>query len=200
MGIAYAFLAPPVYEANILLQVDDNESSSGLVGDASSLLNVKTPASAESEILQSRAILARSWKESIFTSTRGRTYFPLIGERIAKASSDLSHPGLLGIGGYAWGTESIDVPVFDVPSDLEDVKFRLTFLGNGRFEITQSDLDQPIQGIVGQQIDTAQSVGKIRLLVKDIHANPGTTFNLYQLPTVGDDRKPAKESGYYGEG
>ncbi|EEA02865.1 exopolysaccharide transport protein family [Burkholderia sp. H160] len=184
LGVGYAFLASPTYEADILLQVDDNESNTGLLGDGSLLLNAKTPPSAESEILQSRNVIAPVVERRHTYITALPHYFPLIGERIAKSSDGLSNPGLLGFGGYAWGSESIDVPVFDVPQTLEDEKFRLTYLGSGRYEITKSDLDKPIIGMVGQTLSLTQSTGHFKILVNSISANAGTTFNLYRSPVL----------------
>jgi tyrosine-protein kinase Etk/Wzc len=184
VGVAYAFFAPPTYEADILLQVDDNESNSSLLGDGSQLLNTKTPSSAESEVLQSRNVLAPIVEHRHLYVSALPHYFPLIGQKVAKSSDGLSKPGLFGIGGYVWGSESIDVPVFDVPQSLEDEKFRLTYLGKGQYEITQSDLDRPIRGVVNQTLNITQSTGKFRILIKGIDAREGATFNIYRSPEL----------------
>jgi tyrosine-protein kinase Etk/Wzc len=52
VGTAYALLSRPIYEANLLVQVEDSSSARSLLGDAATLFDVKTPASAEIEILR----------------------------------------------------------------------------------------------------------------------------------------------------
>src|SRR5689334_10685831 len=48
LGSGYAFLSPPIYEANLLIQVEDSAGSAkSFLGEASSLFDVKTPAVAE---------------------------------------------------------------------------------------------------------------------------------------------------------
>lgn len=53
LGIAYAFLARPTYEADIMIQVEEDNptSASSLLGNVSSLFDVKTEAEGELEIL-----------------------------------------------------------------------------------------------------------------------------------------------------
>ncbi|WP_144107895.1 polysaccharide biosynthesis tyrosine autokinase [Paraburkholderia sp. BCC1886] len=180
LGTAYAFLARPNYEANILIQVEEDNptSASSLLGDVSSLFDVKTQAEGEVEILQSRAVVDRAVQDLRLYIDATPRYFPLIGRFIAGAATSLSHPGLLGVGGFCWGAESIDVDQFDVPSALESKRFKLTLLDHGRFRVTQSDLDAPIEGVIGQPLVADQSVGQIRLLVTHISGNPGAAFTL----------------------
>ena len=48
LGGTYAFLARPIYEANLLVQVEDSAGSTkGLIGEASALVDVKTATSAD---------------------------------------------------------------------------------------------------------------------------------------------------------
>ena len=59
-GVAYALSAKPVYQANILIQVEDSAGSAqSFLGEASSLFDVKTPATGEIEIIRS-PMIARS--------------------------------------------------------------------------------------------------------------------------------------------
>src|SRR3954466_16352471 len=59
-GIAYSLVARPVYEANLLIRGGDSSSSAkSFLGEASSLFDVKTPATAEMEIIRSRMVIGR---------------------------------------------------------------------------------------------------------------------------------------------
>ncbi|AOZ05343.1 polysaccharide biosynthesis tyrosine autokinase [Cupriavidus malaysiensis] len=178
-GTAYAFLAPPVYRADILVQVEDTPGDAkSLLGDVSSLFDVKTQAAAEIEILQSRMVVGKAVDNlRLYIEAKPR-YFPLIGEWIAGHSKGLSEPGFLGLGGYVWGSESIKVPLFDVPEELEGEVFRLTALGDGRYRLEQDSLDTSITGRVGEPVELKQTVGTINLLVNQLKAKPGAVFKL----------------------
>ncbi len=208
LGVAYAFLARPVYQADILVQVEDNpNSASSLLGDVSSLFDVKAQATAEIEIIRSRMVVSRAVENlHLYTKATPR-YFPFVGTWIANRAKGLSEPGLFGFGGFAWAKESINVERFDVPESLEGEKFTLTVLKDGRYRLDQSSLDVPLEGRVGQPLTGAQSVGSFSLLVSDIKAKPGIVFNIVrdsQLKTIEklqDDLKIAekgKQSGIIG--
>src|SRR5687767_1746580 len=59
-GGAYAFLTSPVYQSNLLIQVEDSGGAKSLLGDAADLFATKTAASAEIEILRSRMVLGQA--------------------------------------------------------------------------------------------------------------------------------------------
>lgn len=84
LGAAYAFLARPVYEADIMVQVEDNPNSAkSLLGDVSSLFDVKTDANAEIEILRSRMVVGKAVDNLHLYITAKPHYFPLIGAWIS---------------------------------------------------------------------------------------------------------------------
>ncbi|GLC93587.1 tyrosine-protein kinase involved in EPS biosynthesis [Cupriavidus sp. TA19] len=179
LGVAYAFLARPIYEANILVQVEDSQNSpNGLLGDVSSLFDVKTQATAEIEILRSRMIVGKAVDNLRLYIDAKPKYFPLLGAWIASQSKGLSDPGLFGMGGYAWGSESIAVSTFDIPEELQGENFILVSLGDGRYRLEQGSLDKPVEGRVGETVEAEHGVGKIRLLVSALKAKPGIAFNL----------------------
>ena len=179
LGIAYAFLSRPVYQADILIQVEDNPNSAkSLLGDVSSLFDVKAEASAEIEILRSRMVVGKAVDRLHLYITAKPNYLPFIGPWIASRGKGLSEPGLMGFGGYAWAKESINVEQFDVPESLEGEKFTLVALGEGRYRIEQSTLDKPLEGRVGELLKVEQSAGAFSLLVSDLKAKPGITFSL----------------------
>ncbi|ODV44002.1 tyrosine protein kinase [Cupriavidus sp. UYMMa02A] len=179
LGVAYAFLARPVYRADILVQVEDNpNSANSLLGDVSSLFDVKALATAEIEILRSRMVVSKAVDNLRLYISAKPDYFPFIGASIASRAKGLSEPGLFGFGGFAWAGESINVGQFDVPESLEGTKFKLIALGDGRYRVEQSSLDAPLEGRVGQPMTAEQSVGNFTLLVKEMKAKAGITFNL----------------------
>ncbi|MGY2489166.1 polysaccharide biosynthesis tyrosine autokinase [Cupriavidus sp. CP313] len=179
LGVAYAFLARPVYQADILVQVEDSPNSAkSLLGDVSSIFDVKAEATAEIEILRSRMVVGKAVDNLRLYISAGPNYFPFVGAWIASRAKGLSEPGLLGFGGFAWAKESIDVEKFGVPESLEGERFNLIALGEGRYRLENSSLDAPIEGRVGQPLTAEQSVGSFTLLVSEMKAKPGIVFKL----------------------
>jgi tyrosine-protein kinase Etk/Wzc len=206
-GGLYAFLSNPVYEADLLIQVEDSPESSaekGLLGDVSSLFDVKSTAAAESQILASRLVVTRAVDNlKLFIDAQPR-YFPLIGNWIARRNHELSTPGLFGMGGYAWGNERIDVGQFDVPASLEDDKFRLTVIDATHYRLTGEDLAEPFVGQVGRVESVPSCCGTIHLWLKSIHGLPDTQFvlrrhsrmkSITDLQTNLDVEEKIKQSG-----
>jgi tyrosine-protein kinase Etk/Wzc len=179
LGTAYSFMAKPIYEANLIVQVEDSPGSTkSLLGEASSLFDTKTAASAEMEILRSRMVVANAVDSlSLYIEARPK-YFPIFGRWWASRSKQLASPGVLGFGGYAWGSEAIEVPVLNVPENMWERKFILMADGNGGFELLQSRYDIALKGRVGQTIAQETPEGKVEILVTKLEANPGTQFLL----------------------
>jgi tyrosine-protein kinase Etk/Wzc len=179
LGAAYAVFTPPLYEADMLIQVEDNSmTASGILGDASSLFDVKTQAAAELEILHSRMVVGKAVDALQLYIDAKPKYFPFVGSWIAGRSKTLSTPGLFGMGGYAWGAESLKIATFDVPKVIEGETLKLTTLANGAFQLDYADFDQPIRGQVGTPLQVTQGIGTVRLLITELHAKPGAAFKL----------------------
>jgi len=179
LGAAYALLARPIYEANLLIQVEDSAGSAkSFLGETSSLFDVKTPAAAEVEIIRSRMILGQTVDNTaLFIDARPR-YIPVVGDWLARGAKTLSEPGLLGIGGFVRGSEAIKVPEFSVPRHLEGSQFRLRAGSNGDYTLSHSELENPLAGRVGSPLVKATPFGSITLLVSALSAKAGADFNL----------------------
>lgn len=179
LGVAYAFIATPVYEANIVIQVEDSAGSSkNVLGDLSSVFDIKTAATSEMEILRSRFVVTRAVENTKLYISAQPKYFPLIGAWLARRNKQLSDPGLLGFGGYVWGAEQIAVSVFDVPEELEGRGFVLTADGKDTYHVTQADEGIEIKGRVGVPARLRVGEGEIALSVDRLAAKPGAQFLL----------------------
>ncbi|WP_233882885.1 polysaccharide biosynthesis tyrosine autokinase [Paraburkholderia flagellata] len=199
LGTLYAYLATPVYESNLVVQVEDSPDSAAksLIGDLSSMFDVKSTSDSEIQILGSRLVVSRvvdSLKLHISAKPRR---FPVIGGWIARRAKTTSSPGILGMGGYAWGTERIEVEQFDVPSDLYEHKYELTATGDGQYRIEGEGVDHAVSGKVGSPLTFSTSAGPARLFVRNIAANSGTVFLLTRSSrqqTIDDVQKRLKIS------
>jgi tyrosine-protein kinase Etk/Wzc len=179
IGGAYAFLAKPVYESNLLIQVEDSSGSAkSFLGDAASLFDVKTPASAEIEIIRSRMVIGQAVDATLLYIDARPRYLPLFGDWLARRAKTLSDPGFLGMGGWVTGNEKITVSAFNVPTELEGSRFRVTAQGNGKYSISNPELEQDLLGAVGVPLAQTTAAGTITLLVTALEGKPGAEFNL----------------------
>jgi tyrosine-protein kinase Etk/Wzc len=179
VGGAYAFLAKPVYESNLLIQVEDSASSAkSFLGEAASLFDVKTPATAEIEIIRSRMVIGQAVDATLLYIDARPRYLPLVGDWLGRRAKTLSEPGFLGMGGWVTGNEKITVSAFNVPAELEGSRFRVTAQGNGKYTLSHADLEQELSGKVGAPLIQGTADGTITLVVKALEAKPGADFNL----------------------
>ncbi|MGZ2748861.1 polysaccharide biosynthesis tyrosine autokinase [Burkholderia stagnalis] len=180
-GTLYAFLSHPQYQADILVQVEDGGDASAaksLLGDVSSLFDVKSTAAAEAQILASRLVVARAVDDLRSYIVVQPARFPVVGDFISRFDTGITAPGVLGLGGYAWGAERADLARFDVPKPLEGDRFALTMLDGGRYRLSGSALPAPVTGKVGQAERFPTAFGPIVVDVARFDANPGTRFTL----------------------
>lgn len=179
LGLVYAFIARPIYEANILIQVEDNpNSSTNILGGLASMFDTKTAAASEMELLRSRMMVSSAVDSLRLTVSARPKYFPVIGAWLAGGSKQLSEPGLAGYGGYVWGAEKIDVPRFNVSGALLNLDFILTAESQGQFRLSQKSQDIELKGRVGSTLNAATEHGTIELLVESLAAKPGAQFLL----------------------
>lgn len=176
LGMAYAFMATPIYEANFTIQVEGSPGSTrSLLGDAAAIFDTKTDASAEMEILRSRMVVSQAVDSLGLYIAASPRYFPLVGRWWASRSKGLSDPGM---GGYVWGSEAIQVTAFNVPEMLQGEEFTLIADGQGGFELLQSDHGVALHGKLGQLETYDTAPGKIELAVAKLEANAGAAFIL----------------------
>ncbi len=178
LGVAYALLSTPVYQSNLLVQVEDSApDAKNFLGDTANLFDVKTPASGEIQIIRSRMIMGGAVEAMrLYIDARPR-YIPVIGEWLSRRAKGLSEPGFLGMGGYVSGTEAIKIEKFDVPSSFEDQKpFTITAQSEERYILTHPDLDLPIVGSVGKVLTQQVPGGNLALVVSQLDGKPGAEF------------------------
>lgn len=192
---AFAFLFPPRYQADISIQIEDGSgagAAQSLLGDVSSLFDYNSPASAEQQIMASRLVVTSVVDELHSYIAVVPARFPLIGDFISRFNDAVMRPGVFGIGGWAWGTESADIVQFDVPMRLEGDQFSLTVLAGDRYRLSGWDLHEPVTGRVGIAEVFQTRGGPVTLLVKSFNAAAGTKFKLTRksrLDTIASMQK-----------
>jgi tyrosine-protein kinase Etk/Wzc len=125
IGILIAYSVQPIYEASLLIHVEEKgqREPKNILGEAGSMLDLKTPATAEIELLRSRMVIARAIDELGSAIQVEPVRLPWIGSWVANRHLENYFPELQGLGAYAWGDEKLSIKKFDVPALLENQTF-----------------------------------------------------------------------------
>lgn len=180
VGIMYAFIVNPVYEASLMVQVEEKgqREPKNILGEAGAIIDYKTPASAEIELLRSRLVISRAIDQLSLSISAQPKRFPVLGRWAAALQLDDILPALRGLGGYAWGNESLAVESFDVPEHFEGRPFHLRALGRGHFVLSEPKAGLSFEGVVGDNLSAPTLHGPINLRIAQLNATAGTRFTL----------------------
>ncbi|MGF6348648.1 polysaccharide biosynthesis tyrosine autokinase [Variovorax sp. W2I14] len=178
LGAAYALVSTPIYQSNLLIQVEDSApDAKNFLGDTANLFDVKTPATGEIQIIRSRMVMGGAVEATRLYIDARPHRIPLIGEWLSRRAKNLSEPGFLGMDGYVSGTESISIGKFDVPAALEDQQpFMITAQAGGQYTLIHPDLSAPLTGTVGDLLNQETPDGTITLMVSKLDGKPGAEF------------------------
>jgi len=188
VGIGYALLAPPVYRADALVQVEEKKGTTlgGLQQIAAALEVGQSPTQGEIEILRSRevlmkAIAATSANLEIDVANR----FPLLGQwmarRYERLNDDLAPAPAAWLTGYAWGGEKVELSGMTVPEAWHGKRFILVALPGNRWQLRDSDGATAAEGLVGRQVDFKLGGRAAQIGVKSMRAAPGTEFSVVPM-------------------
>jgi tyrosine-protein kinase Etk/Wzc len=187
-AVLYALVAKPVFEANLMIHVEEESpnASKNILSEASSLFETKKAAIAEMELLRSRMVVSRAVDNLQLYIDAEPRYFPVAGFWFANQNSGaLSDPGVFGYGGYVWGGERADVSVFGVPDAWLNREFSLTARGNNRYRFSGGGQRLVFEGTVGQRYRVQTPEGTLELKVDKMYANPGARFRLKRKSRLG---------------
>ncbi|WP_269499604.1 polysaccharide biosynthesis tyrosine autokinase [Castellaniella sp. S9] len=196
-GVAYALLARPVYQADALIQVEDQKGSalSGLSQLSEFIGMQQSSVAGELEILRSREVLMKAIR-----ATQGNvevevdSRFPLIGgwfaRRHERESRGLAEP-LWGLDGYAWGGERLVFAELDLPRRQWGEAFVLEATDAG-YVLLDDDGQELAAGVVGERVQFQIAGEDASVAVKDLAGRPGTRFEVVEkspIQAVEDLRK-----------
>ena len=178
VGIVYAVLSTPVYQATAMIQVEDGSASVPGFDDMAGMFESTSAAVTEIELLKSRSVIGEAVDTLKLDITAEPKLFPFIGNRAYRkfmpmSEGDLAEPSF-GASSYAWGGESINIFRFDVPRSAINKTFTLVAQTNNGVELLNADGEQILAGKVGEELTN----GKFNLTVRELNARPGTEFLL----------------------
>ena len=188
IAVLYALVAKPVYEANLMIHVEEESpnASKNILSEASSLFETKKAAIAEMELLRSRMVIAQAVDNLQLYIEVQPKYFPVVGFWFANQNNGgLSNPGLFGRGGYVWGGEKAEVTVFDVPESWLNREFTITARGINRYHFSGGGQRLSFDGTVGQRYRVPTPDGAMEIKVDRLYANPGARFRLKRKSRLG---------------
>ncbi|RGP55265.1 polysaccharide biosynthesis tyrosine autokinase [Pseudomonas abyssi] len=179
IGVAYALLATPVYQANALIQIEEKSGNtlSGL-GELSDMLGSTPEAVTEIELLKSRAVIGQAVDNLKLDIIVEPHYFPIIGRWMARryqpeTKGEIASP-LLGFDSFAWGGENVDIFQLDVPSSYLSKPLELIAGENNTYTLYNDDGEILLQGAVGEQVSSSG----FTMQVKTLNARPETRFDV----------------------
>ncbi|MFC0401437.1 polysaccharide biosynthesis tyrosine autokinase [Paraburkholderia rhizosphaerae] len=185
IAVGYAVLAAPVYQSDILIQVEDNPNSpTDALSSLSQRFDIKSEASDEIEILQSRLVLTPAVRNEGLTIDVQPRRFPVFGRWWSTLQKGLSTPGIFGHGGYVWAQEHATVATFDPPVTLYGKPFKLVAGPNGQYTIENERAGIRVTGHVGEPLTVQTGDGPLTANVTSLYAQPGGTFMLTRVSEV----------------
>jgi tyrosine-protein kinase Etk/Wzc len=164
LSVGYALLAEPIYQSDVMIQVEPRSPMPTLATQALSQIMAQPPEDVtEIALLTSRMVVGKAVNDLKLDIKAVPQRFPLIGNFIARRFRPTGEtpiaPPMFGMRRYAWGGEFIQVSKFDVPDMLLGSKFRLVALGASTYELTDADGVEVLRGRVGELAHGSGSIG-----------------------------------------
>lgn len=187
-GALYAVLARPVYEASLMVHVEEKgqREPKNILGEAGSIIDYKTAAAAEVELLRSRLVIAHAIDNLRLYIDARPIRFPVIGNWLVQHEYPLQEwlPALQNTGNYAWASERISVGEFTVPVLLENRSFILQAGEGGRYQVTEKEGGIAFSGKVAETTNINTRFGPIVLRIDELSGHPGVRFDLLRSSRI----------------
>ncbi len=207
LGVAYAVLSTPVYQATALVQVEPKKSDMLGFSDVGSLLGKESPTVTEIELIRSRITIGTAVDNLNLDLEVKPRRFPLVGDFIARRFKPAEPRAVaspwFGLDRFGWGGELLTFSRLQLPAELLGQELTLTAGEGASFTLTDPDDQVLLAGQVGRFYES----NGIRLQVDALQANPGTQFSVVRSPRLTtilryqkllDVAERGKESGIIG--
>lgn len=154
-ALLYLRTTPDTYAVDALVQVEDSKgASAALLGDLSSMIEQKSPAQAEIEILKSRLVLGTVINRLNLNIRVSGTEDSFWNRLIAKHeyTTEYSEKSVL----FKDNQKSFDIRQFEIPQYFQDKNLILSF-ESGKYNLTDSATNQVVFSAPLNQISQLQS-------------------------------------------
>ena len=178
LGLFYALLATPIYQANAMIQIEPKKVGLDATPVVSNKPQSVSEAVTEIELIKSRAVLGKVVTDLKLDIVQSPRYFPIFGQWMARQFSaengqKLAAP-LFGLGSFAWGGEKLEVYSLEVPEALLGERLTLVSGEAGRYKLLDPVGSALLDGQVGQ---LSEGHG-VKMEIARLVARPGTEFHL----------------------
>ncbi|WP_242343912.1 polysaccharide biosynthesis tyrosine autokinase [Anaeromyxobacter terrae] len=178
LSVAYLFVATPIYESNLVLQIEERSKKlTGLEDLSDFMAAAASPAETEIEIIRSRSLIGGVVDELGLDVEATPRRAPLLGAALARRWRGAGPaPARFGLERYGWGGERIDLSRLEVGEDLVDDTLVLTALEGGRYRIGSADEPRLLEAAVGSRASGGEGARSVEIVVHELVARPGTQF------------------------
>jgi len=196
LATAYAIIAPPVYQSDVLIEVEPQKGSAlGALTDVEGVLSgTRAGVAGEIEVLRSRAVVGRAVEASgadLEIRVLGR--LPVVGEFLARRRSPgpdgLVRPLFPGLD-FAWGGEELIFDEFALPDELRGARFTLVAGEGSQWSLLDESDVEILRGKVGERREAFK--GAVRVRVTALRAAPRTRFAVKRNPVTTEVRAIVK--------
>ena len=175
-ALLYLRTTPDTYAVDALVQVEDSKgASAALLGDLSSMIEQKSPAQAEIEILKSRLVLGSVIDHLNLNIRVSGTEDSFWNRLIAKHEYDSEYSSQSVL--FKDNQKSFDIRQFDIPQYFQDKNLILKF-AQGKYSLTDEETEQVIFSAPLNQVSQLQSefgMWKVAIFSQDSFDN---TYNI----------------------
>ncbi|MDM1270388.1 polysaccharide biosynthesis tyrosine autokinase [Acinetobacter indicus] len=154
-ALLYLRTTPDTYQVDALVQVEENKgASAALLGDLSDMIEQKSPAQAEIEILKSRLVLGTVIDRLNLNIRIHGTEDSFWSRLLNKHEYDSEYSGKSVL--FKDNQKSFDVRSFDIPDYYRDKNLLLSF-SQGKFSLTDEETEQVVFSAPLNQTSQLQS-------------------------------------------
>lgn len=167
-ALLYLRTTPDTYAVDALVQVEDSKgASAALLGDLSSMIEQKSPAQAEIEILKSRLVLGSAIDHLNLDIRVSGTEDSFLNRLIAKHEYDSEYSSQSVM--FKDNQKSFDIRQFDIPQYFQNKNLILKF-AQGKYSLTDAATGQVVFSAPLNQVSQIQSefgVWKVAIFSQD---------------------------------
>lgn len=175
-ALLYLRTTPDTYSVDAMVQVEDSKgTSAALLGDLSSMIEQKSPAQAEIEILKSRLVLGEVINHLNLNIRVSGTEDSFWNRLMAKHEYDTTYSEKSVL--FKDNRNSFDIRQFDIPQYFQDKNLILSF-AEGKYSLTDEKTEQVVFSAPLNQISQSSSefgLWKVAVYSQD-HFD--TTYNI----------------------
>lgn len=183
LSVFYSVFAPPVYEANTVIQVEDVKSNPFISLQADNILEVKSGAVSEIEILRSRNVIGKAVENLLLDIEVYPRYLPLIGAWLPRVLAVTPWKDAPSWRGYVISDANITMGYFKVPDALRGVKFTVK-LGDNGYQLLGPNDENIGTAVLGQAFAFSYLDQKCEILISNAYGAPGSEFEVVVFPAL----------------